>query len=214
MKVEEIKKEIATLERTKFGISIPALRKLGKRIAKEDHRFFLDNNPKDTFELRLLQGFVIGYAKDDITTLLKYFEEFIPYVSDWAECDLFCQSFKITAKYPDVVYDMLMKYRHSEKEFESRIVSVMLLCHYLNDEYIDRVIDVLDSLDTSEYYSMMGVAWAIATVMAKYPEKCMNYLKGENNLDNRTYNKALQKSRESYRVPDSIKEETKKMKRS
>ena len=87
-----------------------------------------------------------------------------------------------------------------------------MLSHYLNDEYIDRVIDTLNKLNTDDYYSQMGVAWAFATVMGKYPEKCMKYLKSENcRLDKTTYNKTLQKIRESFRVSDKIKQMTKTM---
>ena len=72
------------------------------------------------------------------------------------------------------------------------IVITAMLSHYLNDEYIDKVIKVLDRLNTDDYYAQMGVAWAVATIMGKYPEKCMNYLKSKNcNLDKITYNKSF-----------------------
>ena len=99
-----------------------------------------------------------------------------------------------------------MKYKNSKKEFESRIISVVLLSHYLNDNYIDRVIDVLDKLNTDDYYSQMGVAWALATVMGKYPDKCLAYLKSKDcHLNEITLKRTKQKIRESYRVSDEIK---------
>ena len=101
----------------------------------------------------------------------------MPNVDNWAISDSLCQSFKIARKCPDVVWNFIMQYVHTKREFESRIVSVTLLSHYLNDEYIDKVISVLNSLNTDNYYSQMGVAWAIATIMGKYPEKCLEYLK-------------------------------------
>ena len=86
-------------------------------------------------------------------------------------------------------------------------MAVVLLSHYLNDEYIDRVIKVLDSLNTDDYYSQMGVAWALATVMGFYPEKCLDYLKSKNcNLDETTLKKTKQKIRESFRVDEKIKQ--------
>lgn len=214
MKLSEIKKEINGIKRTKFGISVPELRKFAKKVAKDNYKDFVENDDYSSFELKLLHAFVIGYAKDDIKHLLKYFKNFIPYVDDWGINDSLCQNFKVARQYPDIVWDFLMKYKNSKQEFESRIVSVTLLSHYLNDEYIDRTIEVLNSLNTDDYYSQMGVAWAIATVMGKYPEKCLNYLKSKNcNLDKITYNKALQKIRESFRVSEEIKSLTNKMKK-
>ena len=214
MKLTVIKKESDGIKRTKFGISVPELRKFAKKVAKDNYKEFIENDDYSTFELKLLHAFVIGYAKDDINVLLKYFRDFIPYVDDWAINDSLCQNFKIARQYPDVVWDFLMQYKDSKKEFESRIVSVVLLSHYLNDEYIDRVIEVLNSLNTDDYYSQTGVAWAIATITGKYPDKCLNYLKSKKcKLDKITYNKSLQKIRESHRVSEEIKSQTNKMRR-
>ncbi len=212
MNILEIKDKLKTIKRTKFGISIPELRKFARKIAKDDYKTFLKEDDFSSYELKLLHAFVIGYIKSDIKALLKYFEDFIPYVDDWAVNDSLCQNFKISRKYPEEVWGFLMKYKNTKKEFESRIIAVVLLSHYLNDEYIDKVIAILDSLNTEDYYSQMGVAWAIATIMGKYPEKCLNYLKSEQcNLDKITYNKSLQKIRESFRVSAEIKQMTKLM---
>ena len=136
------------------------------------------------------------------------------YVEDWAVNDSLCQSFKIARKYQDNVWNYLMKYQNTTKEFESRIVSVMLLSHYLNDEYIDRVFKVLDRLNADDYYSQMGIAWAVATIMGKYPKMCLKYLSSENcSLNKSTYNKSIQKIRESLKVSEDIKEIVKNMKK-
>ncbi|MBR2068374.1 MAG: DNA alkylation repair protein [Candidatus Gastranaerophilales bacterium] len=206
MKLMQVKKELDNIKRTKFGISIPELRKFAKKLAKENYKEFIEHNDYSSFELKMLHAFLIGYLKDDINTLLKYFKDFIPYVDDWAVNDSLCQNFRIARKYPDTVWNFLLNYKNSKKEFESRIVAVVLLSHYLNDEYIDRVIEVINSLNTDDYYSQMGTAWAVATIMGKYPEKCLEYLKSEKcNLDKITYNKSLQKIKESYRVSDKMK---------
>ena len=206
MKLSQIKTELKKIKRTSFGISIPELRKFARQIAKEGYKEFLEQNDYSSFELKLLHAFVIGYIKEDINILLKYFEDFIPQVDDWAVNDSLCQNFKISRKYPEVVWNFFMKYKKSKKEFESRIVSVVLLSHYLNDEYVDRVIDVLDSLNADDYYSQMGIAWALATIMGFYPEKCLNYLKSKNcHLNEQTRKKTLQKIRESLRVTDEMK---------
>ena len=87
-----------------------------------------------------------------------------------------------------------------------------MLSHYLNDEYIDEVFKILDVLYKETYFSKMGIAWALATCMAKYPEKTFEYLK-TSSLDKWTYNKALQKMIESFRVKESDKLIIKTMKK-
>lgn len=187
------------------GVRIPELRKLAQRIAKEDYRWFLDHNPLDTFEMETLQAFVIGYAKGDIQTLLAYLRDFIPKIHDWSVNDSLCQTFKIARKYPAETYAALMEFKDSKREFEVRAVAVMLMSQFLTDDYIDRVLQVLDGLYAKEYYAKMGIAWAVATAMAKFPEKCRDYMiSPDNHLDEWTYNKALQKMRESYRVDNEL----------
>lgn len=210
MNIKEIREKLNRIKRTTFGISIPEVRKLARQIAKKDYQKFIENNPNDSFELKILHAFLIGYINADIKEILQYFEDFIPYVDDWAVNDSFCQNFTIARKYQDHVWNLLMKYKTSKKEFESRVVSVVLLSHFINDNYVEKVIKVLDELNTDDYYSQMGVAWAIATVMAKYPDKCLEYLQScDCNLDKITYNKSLQKIRESLRISTEIKEITK-----
>ena len=193
MNLADIKQTLNNIKRTYFGISVPELRNFAKQIARRDYKEFIKNNDYSSFELKLLHAFVIGYIKDDINILLQHFQHFIPFVDDWAINDSLCQNFKIARNHRQTVWNFLMKYKTSSKEFESRIVSVMLLSHFLTDEYIDKVIEVLNTLNTDKYYSQMGVAWALATIMGKYPEKCLTYLNSSKcRLDKTTYNKTLQ----------------------
>ena len=186
-----------------IGVRNPELRKLAKEIVKDDYRKFLDDNPLDMFELDMLYAYVLGYAKDDINILLKYFEDFVPKIEDWAVNDALCGDFKIAKKYQKETFEVLMKFKNSKKEFETRVVAVTLLAHFINDKYIDRCFEIWNELYHDAYYSKMGLAWAIATAMAKYPDKTIAYMTNDKNkLDKWTYNKAIQKMKESSRVDE------------
>ncbi|MBQ3602135.1 MAG: DNA alkylation repair protein [Lachnospiraceae bacterium] len=189
-----------------LGVRVPDLRKIAKKIAKEDYQTFLKKNPLNLFEWEMLQAFVIGYAKDEIEIVLGEFENFIPHIHDWAVNDALCQTFQMARKYPKETLAVLKKYKDSQEEYEVRVVAVTLLSHFLVDEYIEEVIGILDKLHTNGYYAKMGVAWAVATIMAKYPNRGLLYLKN-NNLDPWVYKKSIRKMKESYRVSESIKRE-------
>lgn len=207
MKLSQVKEDLNQIKRTTFGISIPELRKYAKKLAKNNYKEFIKENTFETFELKLLHAFLIGYIKEDIKNLLTYFEDFMPQVDDWAVNDSLCQNFKIARKHQEIVWKFIMKYKTSKKEFESRIVSVVMLSHYLNDEYIDRVIDVINEINTEKYYSQMGLAWLIATIMGKYPKKCISYITSDKcKIDKETRKKAMQKIKESYKVSEEIKQ--------
>lgn len=195
-----------------LGVRLPELRKIAKEIAKTDYRDFLEHCPDSYFEYETLKAYVLGYAKDDIETILAYADRFVPTIGDWSVSDSFCQNFSIAKKYPERVYDWLMDYAKKEEEFPQRVAAVLLMSHFLVPEYIDKVLAVMDNLQYDGYYTRMGVAWCVATAYAKFPKETAAYL-ADNKLQDWTYNKAIQKMCESYRVGAEDKEYWKARKR-
>lgn len=195
-----------------IGVRVPVIRELAKMIAKEDWRSYLANARDDTYEEIALQGFVIGYAKADIDEILSYAKAFIPKIHDWSVNDGFCSTFKIARKHREKVWEFLMQYKESPNEFEQRVVAVMLMAHFLEEDYIDRVLAVWDALKHEGYYCKMGVAWGVATAYAKFPKETHAFLL-DNHLDDFTYNKSIQKMLESYRISPEDKTVLRTMKR-
>lgn len=194
-----------------IGVRVPELRKIAKEIAKGDFKSFLKDGEEEYFEELDLKGMVIGYCKADIDEKLDFAREFIPKINDWAINDAFCAGFKCAKNNQEKVYSFLMNYVDSENEFEQRVVAVMLMNYFLTEEYIDRVLEILDKLKHDGYYAKMGVAWAVATAYAKFPEKVHNYMVNGNTLQDFTYNKSIRKMIESYRITDEAKSELRKM---
>ena len=187
-----------------LGVRIPALRKIAKRLAKEDWKGCMEWEDTLYFEETMLQGLVLGYAKAPVEEILEYTKIFIPKIDNWSVNDFFCNTFKIAGKEPKKVWNFLMTYKDSRKEYELRVVAVMLLFHFLTDEYIDEVLKVLSELENVGYYISMAVAWAYATAWAKYPDKTKAYLM-EHPIDTETYRRTLRKCLESYRISDEDK---------
>lgn len=195
-----------------FGVKIPVIRELAAKIAKEDWRGYLRGASDEFFEEVMLQGLVIGYAKGDIEEILCFAEQFIPKIQDWSVNDCFCSTFKIARKHRARVWEFLMRYKDVQEEFPQRVVAVMLMDHFLTEDYIERVLAVWDSLQHEGYYRQMGVAWGVATAYAKFPEQTHAFLLN-NHLDDFTYNKSIQKMTESYRITPEQKTCLRAMKR-
>lgn len=192
-----------------YGLTMNEIRNVAKKIGNP--LCFMEVNDYSSYELKQIQACLISRIKD-IEIALIAFEKFMPYVDSWAVCDNLCQSFKLAKKYPDKVLGLLRKYYADKHEFIVRIVAVMLMTYYLDDKYIDEVLNVYDRLYLEDYYAKMAVAWGLATAMAKQRAKTYMYLL-DNHLDDWTYNKAIQKMIESYRISDEDKAILKKMKR-
>lgn len=195
-----------------LGVRLPDLRKLAKKVAKDDWRKFIASADNQYFEEIMLQGMVLGYVKTSIEEILSYVTEFIPKIDNWSVCDSFCGGLKFTKNNMEHVWNFIQPFLSSNKEYEVRFAVVMLLDFYINDEYIDRVIKLLDNVNHPGYYAKMAVAWAVSICYVKFPKKAMDYLKN-NTLDDFTYNKSLQKICESLRVDKETKKIIKAMKR-
>lgn len=196
-----------------LGVRVPILRNFAKEIIKEGNiEEYLENALDNSYEEILLQGMVLGLWKTNIEKFSKYLESFIPKINSWAVCDVSVAGFKITKKNMEYMWNFLQKYLKSNKEFELRFAIVMLLDFYITDEYIDKVLQILNNIKNDEYYVKMAIAWTLQVAFVKFPNETMKLLKN-NKIDDWTYNKALQKIIESYRVDENTKNEIKKMKR-
>ncbi len=196
-----------------IGVRLPILRTFAKRIAKEnDVKKYIKNAKNDYFEELILQGFVIGYCNLNIDDVLELCNIFIPKITNWSVCDSFCNTLKIAKKYPEKVWDYILTYAKSNREFEIRFFAIMCLNYYINEKYINKIFEIIDKIDEVGYYDMMGIAWLLATCYTEYKEITLTYLKNCK-ISDLCYKKVVQKICESYKVSNHDKEVIKKMKR-
>ena len=228
MNQKEIQKELFNLADEKYkkfhsslcpntdnimGVKVPLLRNYARNIYRnENWKEYLNFEPV-FYEEKVIQGMLIGVnTKENIGTIQNYIKDYIPKIDSWAVCDTFVAGLKITKKYPKEMWSFIQKYLKSEKEFELRFGIVMLLDYYITDKYIDDIFKILNDIKHEGYYVKMAVAWALSVCYIKFPEKTYKFLLNDN-LDDFTHNKAIQKIRESYRVTKQDKEELKKLRK-
>ena len=197
-----------------LGVRVPILRNYAKKLAKEyEIKALLENIDNEYYEEIMLQGMLIGLEKDkDIQNILEDIERFVPKIDNWAVCDVFCAGLKITKKHLQEMWDFLQKYVTSDKEFEIRFGVVMILDYYITEEYLEKNFAIFDYIQSDKYYVQMAGAWAISICLINFYDKTIEYLK-QAKIDKFTYNKALQKAIESYRISDEQKAELRKMKK-
>ena len=197
-----------------IGVRVPILRDYAKKLSKQENiKEYIFFNKTKYYEEVMLQGMLIGLIKNlDIKETLTMLKNFIPKIDNWAVCDICCAGLKIVNKNKETVWDFIQKYLKSKIEFELRFAIVMMLDYFIDEKYIDRVLNILDNIKHEAYYVKMSVAWTISVIFVKFQDKTMKYLK-KNNLDDWTYNKSLQKICESLRVSKEMKEKIKRMKR-
>ena len=197
-----------------IGVRVPVLRNYAKKLSKQENfKDYISFNKTVYYEEVMLQGMLIGFIKNtDIKEVLEAIKNFIPKIDNWAVCDIFCAGLKAVNKNKDTFWNFIQKYLKSKKEFELRFALVIILDYFIDDKHIKDALNIFDNIKHDGYYVKMAIAWAISVAFVKFPETTIIYLKN-NNLDDWTYNKELQKICESLRVSKETKKIIKAMKR-
>ena len=196
-----------------IGVRTPALRKLAKELWRElpgdDVQSFLETLPHEYYEENNLHGFFIESIKD-YEDCVRALDAFLPYVDNWATCDL--MSPKVLGKYPAKLLEKVRLWLADSHPYTVRFAIGMLMRFYLDKEFDIAYPEMVAGVQSEEYYVNMMRAWYFATALAKQYEAVLPYIE-ENRLDVWTHNKAIQKAVESLRITPEQKSYLKGLKR-
>ena len=203
-----------------LGLHLPEMKLVAKALAKQADAWdvlhaFEQEFQKDrfclTYEETLVWGLTINALKCTWEERLSLLEPYIPVLDNWAVCDSFCCNAKWAQKLPpQMLWEFLLPYYHSDKEFEVRFAIVMSMCYLMKEEWLPIVFGQLEALDLSKiqseytslpspYYVRMGMAWLLATALAKFPDETRAFVNGSSLTEDvkRLY---ARKARESFRT--------------
>ena len=204
-----------------LGVRTPAVRALAKEIMSEpdDCRAFLDDLPHRFYDEDQLHAVII-FGMRDVCQVMTELEKFLPYVDNWATCDILSPScFKKDLKtLRDFCYDTLVPYRSSDVApdmvYTVRFAVNMLMKFFLGDRLERWMPDTVASLVCTEdnerfpradYYLDMGAAWYFATALAYNHDDILPSLSERGRPSDTVRRMAVRKSVESYRIDDKTK---------
>lgn len=192
-----------------IGVRTPQLRKLAKKLGKEPGiHSFLHMLPHEYYEENNLHGFLIEQEKD-YEECMALLEEFLPFVDNWATCDLMAP--KVFQKHLPELLDKIRQWVSGSDTYTVRFGLGMLMRYYLDGEFRPEYLELAATVRSEEYYINMMQAWFFATALAKQWEAALPYLT-EKRLSVWTHNKTIQKAAESFRITKEQKEYLKTLK--
>lgn len=197
-------KLMPTIDKEKvIGVRTPTLRSYAKQFGKtEEAKEFMKVLPHKYYEENNLHGMLLEQIKD-YDELIIELEKFLPYIDNWAMCDLL--SLRIVKKNLEDFLEKINKYIKSDQPYTIRFGISMLMKHYLDDNFKIEYANKVAAVQSEEYYVNMMRAWYFATALAKQYDSIIHFIE-EKKLDVWTHNKAIQKSIESYRITPEQKE--------
>lgn len=193
-----------------IGVRVPILRKLAKEYIKdEESQEFLNTLPHEYYDENMLHGLLISEIKD-YEKCIELIDEFLPYVDNWAVCDI--MSPKVFKKNKEKLIIKIKEWIKSEHTYTCRFGVEMIMSHYLDEDFKEEYIEMVSEIHSEEYYVQMVIAWLFATALAKQWDSTIPYIENQK-LDKWVHNKTIQKARESYRITDEQKEYLKGLKK-
>ena len=177
------------------------------------------------YEETVIWGYLINLEKCLLKERLAMLGRYVPVMDNWAVCDSYCAHAKWMARADkEALWEFLQPWFRSEREFEVRFAVVVTMCYFLNEEWLDKVFERINGLNCdrikskyktakgkpkvaqqgtvqgAEPYSVrMGVAWLLATALAKFPDATRAFIRSSN-LPEDVVKLYIRKARESFRT--------------
>lgn len=193
-----------------IGVRVPDARRLAKEYGKDPEcRNFLRALPHKYYDENVLHGILLSGQKD-YEECVRAVEEFLPYVDNWAVCDIL--SPKVFRQHRTELIAKVREWSASEKTYTCRFGMEMLMTHYLDEDFRPEYLEIPAGVCSEEYYVNMMTAWFFATALAKQWDAAIPYLR-DNRLGAWVHNKTIQKARESFRITQEQKAYLKTLRR-
>ncbi len=187
---------------TVIGIRVPMLRKYAKSIAgTELAEKFIKELPHCYYEENNLHMMLITGIKD-YEKCLSEIERFLPYIDNWATCDL--PAPKCFENHKEELLPVIKRWIASSETYIIRYGIGMLMRLYLDADFDPEYLELVAGVKSDEYYVNMMIAWYMATALAKQWDAVIPYIE-EHRMSDWVHLKTIQKAVESYRITDEQK---------
>ena len=210
IKYREFHKKLIRDQIPLIGIRTPLLKKIARKIAKNCPEDFLKVVCHNTYEECVIHGLVLGYMETNFITCVSLLNQFFPFNTNWAINDITCANLKIWQKNLSQGFKIIEGYLQDSNPWIQRFGLVLLLDFYINDNYIDQILELAKKMSGNMYYVGMANAWLLSVCYIKYPEKTEKLL-DNSILDSFTLRHTIQKILESNRVSEDKKEIVRKL---
>lgn len=180
-----------------IGVRTPILRKMAKEMIKDNsYKEFIKDLPHYYYEENTLHACILSEYKD-MEEVLKELDIFLPYIDNWATCDLLRP--KAFKKDLDRILEKVKEWINTKDIYSIRFGIVTLLSFYLDDEFDKDINEIVLNINHDDYYVKMAQAWYFSYALIKQYDSTIDIFK-QKRLDKWIHNKSIQKAIESYRI--------------
>lgn len=192
-KYKAFSSKLVTSKYEMIGVRLPVLRQMAKTIE--------DENQIGTqyFEEIMLRGFVVAKNRDKVKSHLQY-------IDSWSTCDSFVSSLKWIKKDKEGFIKDFEYLVNSENEYEKRFFIVCLLNYFVDEDYIDYILDTVKYIKKDSYTVKMACGWCLQKCYIEHSAKVVDILQF---LDKDTLSMTVRKICDSLKIDKISKEHIK-----
>ncbi len=186
-----------------IGVRVPQIKRIASQIqGTEKAKEFLCCLPHEYYEENNIHCCLISSIKDFDSCLLEV-ERFLPYINNWATCDILRP--KALKQEPQKLMDKILLWLKSDKEYTVRFAIEMLMVNYLDKYFSEDHLYLVASIRSEKYYINMMIAWYFAEALCKQYDYAIKILERKK-LSVWCHNKTIQKAIDSFRITKETKE--------
>ncbi|MDO5532972.1 DNA alkylation repair protein [Sutterella sp.] len=203
--------------RGRIGVPMGAVRQAARDVLRAGAGRALVDEALDPARIRSVRahevieviGLVIaGLRGITFAERLALTEAYLPLITNWATCDLFCGAMKPCREHPEESLAFIDGLLKSGDVWRIRVGLVLLLEHFAAAPWTARALKMSLSAPVlrsarNAYYVSMALAWALSVFFVEDPvrtEKALRDAVERGKIDSVTARRATQKVRDSFRV--------------
>ena len=190
-----------------LGIRIPILKKISKELVKSNYMDFITQaSNSDIYEVVLLSGLVIS-SLTDLNEYTKYMNVYVNKMDSWSFTDTISNFSKIL---DSTSIDYSYSFINSTHEFTKRFGYVLILDHYIKDENLKIIFDLIKNETLHTYYIDMAISWLLCELYVKFTKETYEFL-SNTKLTDFILRKTISKVNDSFRVSKKDKDRLKSL---
>ena len=193
-----------------IGVRVPILKNIAKKYKNTNTENEFLQEKHFYYEEWFLHGLLIG-NETNFEKTMRYVEDFLPQIDNWAICDSFVSSLKIFKKNKTAVYKKVKEWILSDNTYTKRFAIVVLLDYFIDSEFIRETLTILQTIISDNYYVNMALAWFYSVALIKEYKTTLPIIESKK-LPKFVHNKSIQKAVESFRIKEDIKAYLKSLK--
>lgn len=187
-----------------IGVRVPEIRNIVKTVVSRKDAYSFFKAEHIYYEEYLAHGLLISKI-DDKEEMYALLNGFLPKIDNWAICDTVAMSIKQLAKDKKTLYEHILIWLKSDLVYTVRFGIVCLLAYFTEKEYSDKIIAIISEIHSNEYYINMALAWLLSVMLVKNYDEYVGLIESKS-LPKFVQNKAIDKSRDSFRISEEKKQ--------